>query len=94
MLSALGVSTCGDLHARRGLAAALFSAVALDFFVSATLGLGALAHVGPCSQPAQPCVLGQRRSLEPAVCCNRPGRVCVGLGSVYQEAVGWVHSDV
>lgn len=41
LVSALGAKTCGELFERRGLVAALFSPVALEFFLSVSLGLGA-----------------------------------------------------
>ena len=40
LAAAVGVRTCGDAYERRGLLAALFSPTALDFFLSAALGLG------------------------------------------------------
>lgn len=41
MLSSIGVSTCGELYDKRGLVAALFTAAAVEFFLEASLGLGA-----------------------------------------------------
>ena len=35
-LIALGIHTCGDIIARRGLLAALYSSVATDYFMSAS----------------------------------------------------------
>jgi hypothetical protein len=40
LVSALGATTCGELFERRGLVAALFSPVALEFFLGVSLGLG------------------------------------------------------
>lgn len=40
MITALGASTCGELFERRGLVAALFSPLALEFFLDVSLGLG------------------------------------------------------
>lgn len=39
-LASLGVRTCGDLHAARGLVALLFSRASADFFLAAGLGAG------------------------------------------------------
>jgi hypothetical protein len=44
VLKALGVDVCGDLVAKRGLLAALFSAVSMDFFMAAGLGVGRTEH--------------------------------------------------
>jgi hypothetical protein len=51
MVSSLGVSTCGELYERRGLLAALFSPVSLEFFLEAALGLGE-ARVGGTAMKA------------------------------------------
>ncbi|KIY92783.1 DNA polymerase kappa subunit [Monoraphidium neglectum] len=53
LVSALGATTCGELFERRGLVAALFSPVALEFFLGVSLGLGATRHseLPPESEP-------------------------------------------
>jgi DNA polymerase kappa len=43
-LSALGVTSCAQMLSQRGLLSKLFSAVALEFFLAAALGLGGTRH--------------------------------------------------
>ena len=47
LLQALGIERCADLILHRGLLAALFSQLAIDFFLSSGLGLGATRHSAP-----------------------------------------------
>ena len=47
VLTALGMSTCSDIIAKRGLVSALFKPLSADFFIKAGLGFGQ-ARVPSC----------------------------------------------
>ena len=40
ILTALGMNTCSDIIAKRGLVSALFKPLSVDFFIKAGLGFG------------------------------------------------------
>lgn len=56
ILKALGLYTCSDLIANRGLLAALFKPLSVDFFIRTGLGLGQTGHSGPI----EPGAVGRR----------------------------------
>ena len=47
ILTALGMNTCSDIIAKRGLVSALFKPLSVDFFIKAGLGFGQ-ARVPSC----------------------------------------------
>ena len=52
MLKAFGIETCAGLIANRGLLAALFSPVSVNFFMAAALGIGRTQHGEPVEEGA------------------------------------------
>lgn len=52
VLKAFGIETCGGLIANRGLLAALFSPVSVNFFMAAALGIGRTQHGEPVEEGA------------------------------------------
>lgn len=55
-MKALGLHTCRDIITNRGLLAALFMPLSLDFFIRVGLGLGQTGHTGP----PEPGAVGRR----------------------------------
>lgn len=56
ILKALGIHTCSDLIANRGLISALFKPLTVDFFIRSGLGFGQTGH----SAPLEPGAVGRR----------------------------------
>jgi hypothetical protein len=56
VLKALGMHTCRDIITKRGLLAALFLPLSVDFFIRIGLGLGQAVHSGP----PEPGAVGRR----------------------------------
>ncbi len=52
ILKALGIHTCSDLIANRGLISALFKPLTVDFFIRSGLGFGQTGHSAPLESGA------------------------------------------
>ena len=93
ILKALGVETCGDLLAKRGMIAALFSEISTDFFMEVVRPLHALSTPQTAAALCGPRACSLVRIILAVQVLDRPqpgkgGAACAGAGDRADAAWG------